>query len=331
MSTSGEMLILSDWNKKHLAYAIPKSLIALLNKNYSNYQVVFNDENFNKEDVRFYFGNLPMEKSLRNYCNLEWVHFGSIGIDKLSDKFIKDHSLTITNGAKTNTSSVVTYCLGELFRSCKSGFISRNCKDHKELTRDYFNNYYQHMIDYKDIDVTILGYGDIGKELVEILSPLISSLKVVTRNKRENFNNVEFYSLNDIDLAMEDISHLINVLPLHESTYKIINEVNLNNACGYYYICAGRAETHSIDAILDSINNGFLRGASLDVHGLPNGQIQPSVLKNKNVNLSPHISGWTKNFWNNQEDIIMHNLGCFDTSNVKEMKNLIYNKGVREK
>ena len=110
MSTSGEMLILSDWNKKHLAYAIPKSLIALLNKNYSNYQVVFNDENFNKEDVRFYFGNLPMEKSLRNYCNLEWVHFGSIGIDKLSDKFIKDHSLTIRNNRACICFGAISNC-----------------------------------------------------------------------------------------------------------------------------------------------------------------------------------------------------------------------------
>ena len=325
------MLILSDWNKKHEAYAMPKSLIALINKKYSNYRVVFNDESYNKEDVKFYFGNLPNEESLKNFTNLEWVHFGSIGIDKLSQTFIKDHSLIITNGAKTNTSSVVTYCLGEMFRSCKSGFLSRKCEDNIELTRDYFNNYYHNMIDYKDINLTILGYGDIGKELVQILSPMISSINIVSRNKRENFNNVKFYSLDEIDLTLKNISHLINVLPLHEHTNKIINEVNLIDACGFYYICAGRAETHSINAILDSINNGGLRGASLDVHGLPNGQIQSYVLENKKINLSPHISGWTKNFWDNQESLILYNLGCFESGSFQEMKNLIYNKGVKIK
>ena len=331
MSTSGKMLILSDWNQKYKAYSIPKSLSSIINNGVDNHRLVFLDDDYNKDDVKFYFGNIPSENSLKDFRNLEWVHFGSIGIDKLSENFIEENSLTITNGAKANTSSVTTYCMGEMFRSCKSGFISRNCDDDNELTRDYFDNFYENMIDYKDISLSILGYGDIGKELVKILSPIISNINVVTRNKRKNFKNIKFYSLDEIKMATQNITHMINVLPLHESTRNIINEITLKDANKFYYICAGRAETHSIDAVLSSINSGGLRGASLDVHGLPNGQIQQSVLKNKYVNLSPHISGWTKNFWDNQRGIITHNISCFNTGNHGDMENLIYNKGVRVK
>ena len=329
MSTNGKMLILSDWNQKYKAYSMPKSLCSIINSGGTN-RLVFLNDNYNKDDVKCYFGNLPSQNSLKDLSNLEWVHFGSIGIDKLSENFIKKNSLTITNGAKTNTSSVTTYCMGEMFRSCKSGFISRSCKN-SELTRDYFNKFYEDMIDYKDISLSILGYGDIGKELVKILSPIVSNINVVTRNKRKNFKNIKFYSLNEIQIASKNITHMINVLPLHASTRNIINDITLKDACNFYYICAGRAETHSINAILNSIDDDGLRGASLDVHGLPNGQIQQSVLKNKNINLSPHISGWTKNFWDNQKEIITHNISCFNTGRFVDMRNILYIKGVKIK
>ena len=139
---------------------------------------------------------------LATFKNLQWVHFGSVGIDKLSKNFIKNHSLTITNSAHTNSSAVTTYCLGELFKSCKGICISRNFPDNN-LSRDYFNNFYTSMIDYNQIDLSILGYGSIGKELVDILSPLVKSIKVFTRTERPKKNNVRFYTLDKLSKSIK--------------------------------------------------------------------------------------------------------------------------------
>ena len=77
------MTILSDWNQNLHAYSIPESLIKSINNQGSDDQIIFDDSNCNPSSIRFYFGNIPNEKILSQYHNLEWIHFGSIGIDKL--------------------------------------------------------------------------------------------------------------------------------------------------------------------------------------------------------------------------------------------------------
>lgn len=323
------MVILSDWNQKHFAYKIPEELIEAINREVGSQAFKFSSDAHQKEEVKYYFGNIPDHKTLDTYPNLEWVHFGSIGIDKLPENFIKERCLTITNGAQTNTNAVITYCLGEIFKSCKAGFLSRNCDDKKELSRDFFNQFYENMIDYDDIEICIFGYGDIGKGLSELLSPIVKRINIVTRTKRKDFRNVHFYDLACLNNAINSTSHLINVLPLYNETRNLINLQAIGCLNGQYYICAGRAETHNLEDIVYFLEEGFLRGASLDVHGLKSGNIQESVKKLRNVQLTPHISGWTNKFWINQSKIILKNLAKANNNEFKDMINLKFLKGAK--
>ncbi len=323
------MLVISDWNKNLKAYSIPKEIISSIETIMGKNSFKFIDEDYEKDKVTCYFGNTPNQDLLSGFKNLKWVHFGSIGIDKLSHDFISKNSLTITNGAKTNNSAVTTYCIGELFRSCKSGFISRVCNDKNELNRNHYNKFYDFMIDYSDINLCIIGYGDIGKEITKILSPIVNKINVVTRTKRKNFDNVHFYEINNIKDATKEVTHIINVLPLHKETKNILNNKVFQNLDNAYYICAGRAETHINKDVLDALDKRFLRGASIDVYGLPNGEIQQDFIDNKQIHLSPHISGWTKNFWKNQSEIILYNINIYKENNLNEMKNLVYCGGLK--
>ena len=156
---------------------------------------------------------------------------------------------------------------------------------------------------------------------------IVNKINIVTRTKRNNFDNVNFYKISQIRQATKDITHVINVLPLHEETKGLFNYKLFRNLDNVYYICAGRAETHINKDVLEALDNKFLRGASLDVYGLPNGEIQQDFLDNKQIHLSPHISGWTSNFWPNQSEIILYNINMFRKNNYNKMKNLVYCKG----
>ena len=46
------------------------------------------------------------------------------------------------------------------------------------------------------------------------------------------------------------------------------------------------------------------------------------------INLTPHISGWTTNFWTLQKKILMHNISMFNKNMHQDMKNLVYKKGI---
>ena len=323
------MVILSDWNKEIYAYRIPVGLISDINKLFGSEVFKFIDDKFDKEEVKYYLGNLPNQYNLAAYPNLEWVHFGSVGIDKLQESFIKKNFLTVTNSANINTKSVITYCMGEIFRSCKAGFLTRRYDEKIELTREYFNQYYEYMSDYNDISICLLGYGDIGKGLAKLLSPMVKQINVVSRTKRNNFKNISFFTLSEIKKALKDTSHLVNVLPLHNETNNILNLDSLRNIEDIYYICAGRAETHSLDDVIFALKNGIMRGASIDVHGLKAGMVQDSILNLNNVSLTPHISGWTNNFWNNQSEILLDNLKKAKIGKYEDMTNLIYLKGMK--
>lgn len=310
---------------------MPESLITDINRSFGYDIVRFNVRDADKKRVYYYFGNTPDQGFLDSLPNLEWVHFGSVGIDKLDERFIEKKKLTVTNGAKTNTKAVITYCMGEIFRSCKAGFLPRSGDDRVQLNREYFNNFYRHMRDFDDISVCVLGYGDIGKGLVDILSPIVRRINVVTRTKRVNYRNVKFFQLESTAVAVEDVTHVVNVLPLHKDTETKVDSVTLRSCEEAYYICAGRAETHCLNDVIGALKSGRLRGASIDVYGLKGGRVHESLMDVKNVHLTPHISGWTNRFWTNQSKLILNNIKQAQAGKYSEMRNLIYCGGVRVK
>ena len=70
-------------------------------------------------------------------------------------------------------------------------------------------------------------------------------------------------------------------------------------------------------------------GASIDVWGLPNGKIPSDFYNLQNIKITPHISGWTKNFWINQEKLLSHNINQFRNNREEKMKNLKYLNGIK--
>ena len=271
-----------------------------------------------------------MKKKLYKYENLKWIHFGSVGIDKISEDFIIKKKLTVTNSQGMNTKSVITYCLGELFSSCKNGFIDKEIQNSNKINRNHFDPFFKKMIDYDDIKLTILGYGDIGKSICEISSGLFREINVVTKTKRENKDNLKFYSLEELEVPIKRSTHIINVLPFTLDTKDLLTEEVFSNFNeDSYYICAGRAETHSINSLYSLLKNKKILGASIDVWGLPNGAIPSEFHNLQNIKISPHISGWTKNFWINQEKLLTFNINQFAKNKEDRMKNLKYLNGIK--
>ncbi len=321
--------ILSDWNQKLDAYKVPEDFIDKISNKSTHVSFNFYDKK-NKDLINVYIGNLPSEKNLLKYKNLKWLHFGSVGIDKISEDFIVNKELTVTNSQGLNTKSVTTYCLGELFSSCKSGFMQRKTLSSKKINRNHFNPFFNKMIDFDDIKLTVLGFGDIGKNICEISSGLFKEINVVTKTKRKDKNNLRFYSLEELKVPLRRSTHIINVLPLTLDTRNLLTEEVFSSFKeDSYYICAGRAETHSLNSLFRLLDRRKIMGASIDVWGLPNGKIPSDFYNLQNIKITPHISGWTKNFWINQEKLLSHNINQFRNNREEKMKNLKYLNGIK--
>ena len=90
--------IASDWTSDLMMYDLGK-------KNKNNLEKLFPveidivdlpDLKNSTKDASIYFGNRISENIAKKIPNLEWVHFGSIGIGKLSEDFIRSSKLTVS-------------------------------------------------------------------------------------------------------------------------------------------------------------------------------------------------------------------------------------------
>ena len=61
MSTNGNKIIISDWNKNLKAYRAPNNFF---NEFKSSYDFYFTNKNLKKNNVVAYFGNTPTEEFL---------------------------------------------------------------------------------------------------------------------------------------------------------------------------------------------------------------------------------------------------------------------------
>ena len=100
--------ILTDFKSKLEMFNLNKNEINKLNKKFPTIKIEFiNLNKIKKEyDAEIYWGTRINDKILSKCPNLKWIHFGSVGVDKLSHKNLKNRKILISNSPGINSESV---------------------------------------------------------------------------------------------------------------------------------------------------------------------------------------------------------------------------------
>ena len=143
--------------------------------------------------------------------------------------------------------------------------------------------------------IGIMGFGQIGKKVAQILQQLGYPVSAWVRTERTAPDGISVFAGSEQFVPFLAQSRiLINVLPLTEQTQGIINAENLVHmpAAGFV-INMGRGP-HVIDNdLLAAIDSGHLMGALLDVfHTEPLPQ-DHAFWTHPAIHITPHISGGT--------------------------------------
>ena len=145
----------------------------------------------------------------------------------------------------------------------------------------------------RDSDFTILGTGDIGRNVAQRLRGMNARrITGLNRSGRPQAEFDEVLPISALDDVLPHTHFLIMALPGSAETTHILNRERIallpQDAC---VINVGRGSAVQQDALIEALNAGKLAGAALDVMDPEPLPADHPLWETKNLILTPHISG----------------------------------------
>ena len=266
------------------------------------------------EDAEIVFGQ-PDPEFLERSQKLRWVHLSSAGYSRYDNQKFRE-ALRAKGAVMTNSSSVFD-------EPCAEHVMAWLLADARQLYPAYDNQRDQHSWPQNrlranvrllaDQKILIVGYGAIGTQLVQLLTPYHVSI-VGYRRTPQSESPIPIVSQKDLPDALANADHVVNILPESESTFGFFNATRfaqMKPGCRYYSI--GRGPTTDQKALQETLNSNHLFAAYLDVTDPEPLQPDHFLWHTKNCFITPHMSG---GHVNESERLVQHfieNLARYDS------------------
>lgn len=235
------------------------------------------------------------EELLKNASQLKFIGRAGAGIDLIDEEITAKRGIHVFAANEGNRVAVAEHVVGMLLVLFNNLLIAdKQVREGKWLREE--NRGYELL----GKTVGIIGYGNNGSETAKRLAAF--GCKVLAYDKYK----VGFSDQYATEASMQDIFDKADILSLHipltKETFQLVNSEFLDSfANSIYFVNASRGEVAVLDAVLEGLNSGKIRGACLDV--LENeklSQLSPTqketfdeLTKSDKVIFSPHIAGWT--------------------------------------
>ncbi len=232
------------------------------------------------------------KKVLESAKKLQAIGCFCIGVNQVDLKAATTLGITVFNAPYSNTRSVAELVIG------LSIMLIRRIPDKNKAAHEgIWNKVATGSYEMRGKTMGLVGYGNIGSQVSVIAESL--GMKVLfydTETKLPLGNAVAAKSLKDL-VSKSDIISLH--VPETAQTKNLINKSVLKNfKKGSILINYARGEVVDLDALADSLKDGQLSGAAIDVFPWEpekNGDKFSSPLQGlSNVILTPHIGGSTE-------------------------------------
>lgn len=229
--------------------------------------------------------------------NLKVIGLSSVGFDGYDLKYLNDKKIKLCNGPVDNfvamdvADTALWHVLSGIRKYNSWDRLSRNeSYDHNTLKirglvrNEFCNNEISKEKGFafghrfhgdsicrpSNMKCTVLGYGLIGKEVVNRLLVLGMKVNVVVRNKDKYIDNlhkgVKLFTNNEILEAIEGCNLLIICLPGGKETYQIVNEEVLSKMVkNSILVNVGRGSCIDIEGLKKSIDSNKISHLGLDV------------------------------------------------------------------
>lgn len=226
------------------------------------------------------------------YIGLDSTDYSFLDIDAL-----KKYSIALTNVIDYAVNSVAELVFAQLLRFYKKLDVVKNWQDRFSYFGTNLNNK----------SIGIIGFGRIGRKIAEIAKAFGMTVCYYSRHQKETW--AEYCDLDQL-LTKSDV--IVVSCNFNEDTRFLLNKAKLEKVKKQSVIVnIARANIIDYEALAEKLNNDEISVAILDVlpDEPPTGN--ESILKAKNVLLTPHIGWKTDEAIRVVNQEVIENIKCF--------------------
>ena len=163
-----------------------------------------------------------------------------------------------------------------------------------------------------ETNIGILGYGTLGKAVGKKLYKFGFNVFGWSKRKKNNEKNINlFYGNDGLRKMLPEINILLILLPLTKNTNNLINKkILMILKKNSYIINAGRGQVLNDDDLINLLNNGHLKHATLDVFREEPLPKKHQFWTNPKITISPHIAAVTRP--SSASKVIINNIVQFE-------------------
>ena len=248
------------------------------------------DPQFATADVAF---GQPATRAIAEAPRLKWVHVSSSGITRYDTPEFRalatQRKIILSNSATVYAEPCAAHALSFILAQARQLPVGLK-------TRAVGGTPAWHAVrgacrTLRGESVLIVGYGAIGKRLVELLQPF--DMKIIAYHRRARGDEaVPVLRESELPGALSEADHVMNILPQSKATDHFFNAArfaSMKRGAIFYNI--GRGSTVDQTALLQALRSGGIAAAWLDVtepEPLPDDH---PLWAEPNCFITPHVAG----------------------------------------
>ncbi|GAB4050610.1 2-hydroxyacid dehydrogenase [Spirosoma litoris] len=227
--------------------------------------------------------------------NLRFIGRAGAGLDLIDLTTVEQRGIAVFHAGEGNRDAVAEHTVGMLL-----ALLANILKADREVRQGIWDREGNRGYELGSMTVGLIGYGNNGRATAQRLSGF--GCRVLAYDKfLTNYGDKFAQEATQAQIMAEaDIISLH--IPLTDETRKMVNDAFIDQVAKPFYLNnIARGEIVSLAAVVRGLENGKLRGATLDVLEneklaklTPDQQIAFDYLRQSDrVVLTPHVGGWT--------------------------------------